>query len=305
MKPNRCEFMRSLRSLRTVLSLLVTLVFLPDARARAADRISEQPSADPREISGVWWTKTYTPRLLPVHGGEVPLTEAGRQFYEQAKEAFTNRSFRNEFAEAGVVRSWRDYVTALRGSGVTGLHTNVPTAGDGPDLSVTPVSIMLGTLRKCLPPGVPRIMAAPYPFRIVQTRGQVTFQYEMNRVYRIVRMDTGHANPDIWDPSYTGEAVGHWEKDTLVIDTVNFNDQTFLDRSGLPHSEQLHVVERLRKIHGGRQLEALINIDDPVMYTTPWTTRLVYEWRPDIRVQGDWVCDEKHRDLSQVKGIPK
>jgi hypothetical protein len=158
-------------------------------------------------------------------------------------------------------------------------------------------------LHKCILPGVPRIMAAPYPFRIFQTPGQVTFLYEMNRGYRAVRMDAQHANPEAWDPTYSGESVARWEGNTLVIDTTNFNDRTTVDRSGLPHSDQLHVVERLRKINGGRQLEALITMEDPVTFSKTWTTRLVYEWRPDIRPVTDWVCDEPHRDLSEVAGI--
>jgi hypothetical protein len=164
-------------------------------------------------------------------------------------------------------------------------------------------SLVQNTLHKCMLPGVPRIMAAPYPFRIFQTPGQVTLVYEMNRTFRVVRMDAQHVNPEVWDPSYMGESVGRWEGNTLVIDTTNFNDRTTIDRSGLPHSDQLHVVERLSKINGGRQLEARITIEDPVTFSKPWTTRLVYEWRPDIRPVTDWVCDEPHRDLSEVAGI--
>ncbi len=291
----------SARRNRTVVVVIAAIVIWSCAPCLVAHARSPATATGPRDISGVWWTKTYTPHLIPVGGGEVPLTDRGRKLYGQAQEAIKNLTFENTFAKAGLVPSWKDYADAIRRGPVTELHTQAEFAGKLDKTS--PTAIVYGTSRKCLPPGVPRIMAAPYPFRIVQTRGQVTFLYEMNRVYRIVRIDAKHINTDYWDPSYTGEAVGRWEGDTLVIDTANFNEETFLDRSGLPHSDQLHVIERLRKVHGGTQLEALISIEDPAMYSRPWTTRLVYEWRPDVTVQGDWVCDEKHRDLAEVRGI--
>ncbi len=268
-------------------------VYLPDVNA---SRLSEA-----RNISGVWWTDTYTPRLLPIGGGEPPLTDEGKAYYEKYKTAFAARTFEDPMKAKGVI-SYAEFVEALRKGPVTELKTHDPDFR--PRVTSDPKNVIDATLRRCVAPGVPRIMAAPYPFRIMQTPSNlVTIAYEMSRVVRQVRLDARHANIDAWAPSYSGESVGWWEGDTLVIDTINFNDLTTLDRSGLPHSDELRVVERLRKINGGKQLEALITISDPVMYTKPWTTRLVYQWRPDVQPVTDWVCNETHRDLSSIKGI--
>jgi hypothetical protein len=147
----------------------------------------------------------------------------------------------------------------------------------------------------CLPPGVPRALGAPYPFEIVQSASQVDFIFEVNRAYRIVLMQEHHEDPAVWDPSYMGDAIGRWEGETLVIDSNNFNASTWLDDSGLPHSDQLHLIERLRSRGAGRRLEDEITIEDPPMFTHPWTVHLIFERQKNITIQTDWVCGEPHR----------
>lgn len=157
----------------------------------------------------------------------------------------------------------------------------------------------------CLPEGMPRAMTSAYPFRIIQSPGQVTFVHEANRAYRMVRMADKHADPDIWDPAYMGEGIGKWQGDALIIDSTNFKaDRIFLDATGLPASDQLHLVESLKLLDGGKRLEETITITDPGVFSRPWTTRRTYQRRDDIQVRTDWVCGEPHRDLSSVKGAP-
>jgi hypothetical protein len=153
----------------------------------------------------------------------------------------------------------------------------------------------------CTPIGVPRAMLTAYPIQILQTPQQTTIFLEQNRDPRIVKMTGKHADPKFWDPSYMGESIGHWEGDTLVIDTTNFNPKTFIDGTGLPHSDKLHVVERLRPVDGGKRLVDEITVDDPVMFTHPWKAQVSFERRPDIRIRTDWICGEPHRDISSVK----
>ena len=154
----------------------------------------------------------------------------------------------------------------------------------------------------CVPQGVPRSLLAPYPFRIFQSASQVVFIHEANRAFRIVRVADKHADPDVWDPSYMGEGIARLEDGALVIDTNNFNAKTWLDDAGLPHSEHLRTVERLRKINNGLELEDVVTIEDPEMFTAPWSARLVFRSRPEVVVTTDWVCGEAHRDISSVKG---
>lgn len=152
---------------------------------------------------------------------------------------------------------------------------------------------------RCLPHGVPRLMASPYPIQIIQTPGLVTFVHEVAHNVRLIYLDDKH--PEDLDPTYLGHSIGHWEGDTLVVDTVGLNDKTQIDEEGIVHSDKLHVVERFRKINGGTQLEDLITIEDPETFTAPWTTRRVYEWRPDVRIM-EYICEENNRNEPDETG---
>lgn len=155
----------------------------------------------------------------------------------------------------------------------------------------------------CLPEGMPRALSSPYPFQIIVAPDQVMFAHEANRAFRLVQLDAKHFDPDVWDPSYMGDGVAHWEKDTLVVDSTNFKaDKIFLDASGAPVTEKLHLVEKIRLIDGNKRLEDVITIDDPGAYTRPWTVRLTFDRREDVELKTDWVCGEPHRDLSTADG---
>jgi hypothetical protein len=145
---------------------------------------------------------------------------------------------------------------------------------------------------ECMPHGVPHVISTPTPFQIIQTPGQVTFIHEASRNVRIVYMDEKHP-PDI-APTFLGHSVGRWEGDTLVVDTIGLRSEPWLDFGGTPGSERLHVVERWRKIDGGKRLEVLVRIEDPKMYTRPWTARRDFLWSPDERIE-EYVCEESLR----------
>jgi hypothetical protein len=159
--------------------------------------------------------------------------------------------------------------------------------------------------RNCVPDGVPRILGSPYPFEILQTKGQVTIFYEINRVLRRVLLDTPQAAQTNLDyvPFYSGYSIGRWEGSTLVIETAGFNDKTFVDNSGVPHSAKLTTVERVRKLDD-RTLEIVVTVTDPVTFTQPWSARFVYDRRPDVRIE-DYVCGDTHRDISHIPGVTR
>jgi len=121
----------------------------------------------------------------------------------------------------------------------------------------------------CRPPGVPRI--GP-PHQIVQTPGQVVFLYSdlAGNFWRIIPTD-GRPHRTDADPSYLGDAIGHWEGDTLVVDTNNFNDDTWLADNGLFHSDALHVIERLTR--KGDTITYEVTVEDPKVLTKPWTMK--------------------------------
>jgi len=156
----------------------------------------------------------------------------------------------------------------------------------------------------CTPDGLPRVLGNPYPFKIIHTPGQTTILYELNYNFRVVEMDTPQMPDDQLEiyPYYYGHSVGHWEGDTLVIESAGFNEKTFLDATGAPHSYLMTTVERYRTIDGGNQLEAVITIEDPLMLTEPVTARYVYNAHPEIELDV-YVCGEPHRDISHVPGV--
>jgi hypothetical protein len=146
----------------------------------------------------------------------------------------------------------------------------------------------------CWPHGVPRVMNSPYPLQIIQTTGETVIVHEVAHNVRHIYMDQPH-QPAL-APSFMGDSVGHWEGDTLVVDTTGLNDRTWIDEIGVIHGQQLHVIERIRKIEGGHAMENLVRIEDPEYFTEPWYARITYAWRPDLRLT-EYVCEENNRNM--------
>jgi len=141
----------------------------------------------------------------------------------------------------------------------------------------------------CSGPGMPRILTMPYPLEIRADASRIAFIHGWYRWFRIVDLGAGTADPPL---SLTmGFPVGHWEASGLVIRTTGLSDTTVMDASGLPHSEQLTVTERLRVLPDGR-LEDRITIDDPEHYTQSWDTVLTFHRDASARVTDD-VCPDR------------
>ena len=136
---------------------------------------------------------------------------------------------------------------------------------------------------QCFPPGVPRIYFHPHPFEIVQTPGRVMIAYEYQQLLRQVFTDDREHRNDL-APMWLGDSTGRWEGDTLVVETVNFNDRTWIDRRGVPHSDQLRVVERIRRSNEN-ELIVDITVEDPIAFTEPWTSRKIFD-------KVDWSLEE-------------
>ena len=156
----------------------------------------------------------------------------------------------------------------------------------------------------CVPDGLPRVLANPYPFEIIYgPPGQITIIYELSHQVRMVAMDKPLPSDEdlLVLPFFNGHSVGHFEGDTLVVESAGFKENTFVDATGAPHTDELRTVERIRKI-GPAQLEDVITIHDPEYYSRDWQARFVYAQRNDVRIE-DYVCGEPHRDLSSVAGV--
>jgi hypothetical protein len=121
---------------------------------------------------------------------------------------------------------------------------------------------------KCNPPGVPRIMYMQYPFQIVQEPAHLAILYEYVHALRNVYLD-GTSHPPGHIDFWMGDSRAHWDGDTLVVDVAHFNDETWFDKAGNFHSDELHIVERYTLI-GPDTINYEATIEDPKVFTRPW-----------------------------------
>jgi hypothetical protein len=149
----------------------------------------------------------------------------------------------------------------------------------------------------CLPMAVTR--TTPYPFRFVQnyTHKKPTHLFILQeatvRTYRQVFMD-GRSHPSALDPTWLGHSIGRYENDTLVIDTVGFNDKFWFDRRGTPHTEQLHTIERWTRIDMGHMVNE-VTIDDPGAYSRPFTVTFPATLSSPGDEIMEYVCQENNQ----------
>jgi hypothetical protein len=151
-------------------------------------------------------------------------------------------------------------------------------------------------LLDCLPPGVPRILLIPFPMQIVQIPGEVIMLFEYDHYVRHIY--TGRReHPKDLQPTWMGDSIGRWEGTTLVVDTVGLTEKSWLDQVGHPHSHQLHVVERIRRIDHDT-LEDDLTFDDPKAYTRPWTGKRVFKLRPGWHLM-EYICEDHMEEPSR------
>jgi len=151
----------------------------------------------------------------------------------------------------------------------------------------------------CLPSGIPEKEAVTSPWKIVQTPGLIIVLYESRTIYRQIFMD-GRALPKDPNPTWQGYSVGHWDGDTLVVETSGSNGKAWLDTNGHPVTDALKVTERYhRKDFGHMDLQ--ITIDDPKAYTMPWTITENPVLQPDDELI-EYICEENNRDVGHFVG---
>ena len=144
-------------------------------------------------------------------------------------------------------------------------------------------------ITKCFLPGVPRITYMPYPFHIFQTAGTTLILYEYDHAVRTIYTNRPHppGHIDFW----LGVSRGRWEGDTLVVDAVDFNDQTWFDAAGNFHSDALHVIERYTRT-GPDHIAYEVTIEDPKVFTRPWKMSMTLYRRQEKNVQLlDYECN--------------
>ncbi len=153
----------------------------------------------------------------------------------------------------------------------------------------------------CLPHGVPVFMYSVMPIEVIQIPGRVIMHLEDDSLLREIYVD-GQQHPKSPDLTYNGHSIGKWEGDTLVVDTVGLKATTWLDHVGHPHSDALHVVERIRRVDHNT-LQDDFTIDDPKAYTKTWTAQQVYDLKADWQVVEN-VCEENNKYRARVPTAP-
>ena len=152
----------------------------------------------------------------------------------------------------------------------------------------------------CVPPGMPGIMNQPYPMELLFTPGKVTIVIEAYSQTRRIFLD-GRKHPDDPDLTYNGHSVGHWDGDTLVVDSVGFTPDTALGPSqGYRHSDRMHIVERFR-LTAPDTMEVVTTVDDPKALTKPFSSTKVLKRHRDWDI-AEYICEQNNRNLATDKG---
>jgi len=147
----------------------------------------------------------------------------------------------------------------------------------------------------CRPGGMPRIMTTPYPMEFVIQKDRVVVLLEISsQVRRIYTDGRKHPTGDDLDPTYMGHSIGHWEGDTLVVDTVGMRGDTVFDVTAAMHSDQVHEIERIRRI-SPTQIQDIMTIEDPVAFTKPWVVTRLYDLKPTWQIT-EYVCEDNNRN---------
>jgi len=263
------------------------------ASAIAADNIGP-PNFAPNRVTG-WVPVTYGDLYHSPPSGPGPVTDdPAHPFVSNREFAQTGRQPTFHIADLSnpILQSWTRDELKKRNEHI---------------LSGKPGYSVQGS---CIPLGVPAFLIHPVqPVYFIQTRKMVLLINQEDQENRRIYLNVPHSSNV--KPSWYGESVGHYEGDTLVVDTIGLNPKTFMDNFRTPHTEKLHVVERFRITNGGKELEATIHVEDEGAFTTPWNA--IQRWRrvePGEPIYGplyERFCPDSHTNFfnQDIDPIPQ
>ena len=156
---------------------------------------------------------------------------------------------------------------------------------------------------RCKPSPAARALGTAYGIELLNRPGSdriLLFQTGGAHTFRVIFMD-GRSHPTNVQPTYFGHSIGWWDGDTLVVDTVGFNEAAWIERWGMPHTSQLRTIERLTRIDFNT-LKYEITIDDPGAYTAPWTTGYTKRWNAQSELF-EYVCQENNYGPQMMVGV--
>jgi hypothetical protein len=243
----------------------------PDGKPNLSARAPRAADGRP-DLSGLWQTESAPPEILERY---IPAAANG------AGDAVPSQYFLNIFAD------FKPEEAPIRPAAAELFQQRAQTFSN-----VSPLS-------HCLPEGMPLVEMSPAPYKIIQAPGVTFMLYERDTTFRQVYTDRRKL-PDDPQPTWLGYSVGKWDGDSLVVDSIGFNDRSWLDARGHTHSEALHLTERFHRLDFGH-MEVLLTIDDPKTYTRPFTIKLKQRLLPDTDLLEDF-CAENEKDLRHIDG---
>jgi hypothetical protein len=253
--------------------------------APAAPATAENPATVPNFLGP--WQNGNNFMLIPVPSSPKPIGDlAGYVHHERGVDANGN-----DFSTNAYIGDYNSPLLTEWSKAILKKEAELSIKGTDP---FWPASF-------CYPFG-PTALLQPEPVAFLQTTDKIVIEYQRDHQVRHVYMNVPHSkNPK---PSWYGESVGHYEGDTLVIDTIGFNAKSFVDRWGTPYSEQLHLIERYRMSPDGGTMQGEVTYDDPKAYTSQWKALIRYRRGRDLPVEV--ACAESPVDptTGQMNPIP-
>lgn len=248
-----------MRGSKTLAISTILVLFFGSAAGQDTSRLVDGH----RDISGVWLRTGGMPRM------EAPMQPWAQEVFERTAAEMRARD--------GSDLRPRDPDVALR-----------EVSGDEP---------FIGNRLLCLPEGPVDMLIPPYDIQLIHQLDKVYMLTEWGNKVRIIYLDEQH--PPNLKPSWNGHSVGHWEGETLVVDTVGLDERAPLlsMRGAVPRSDALHIVERITVSEDGDTITAEVMIEDPKVFTQPWSMNLTWLRRPDPHVY-EFVCADAPLDLA-------
>jgi hypothetical protein len=228
------------------------------------------------DLSGVWYAQPATlAEMKRLYGG---LAEAANKVTALSMELDTISKY-----AINILVDFKPEESPMRPEAADIMRRRVPS--DFPNTS-------------CLPLGIPLAGLVSEPNKMAQSPGLIIILYESDGTHRQIYTDGRKLPTEFAQPSWLGYSVGRWERDTLVVETAGFNDKTWFDMMGHPHSEALRIVERYHRRDFGH-MDVEMTFDDPPMYTRPFTIKFTQVLQADADIF-EYFCDENEKDRSHI-----
>jgi len=247
--------------------LIFSVVVRPQTTKQASTAAAESPDGSPPDLSGVW---------VSAAGTGIPIRE-GKQKEPVALE--DNEADDEVFRHSPLpLQPWAEEKFKYN------MSDQGPYASGRSELKPY--------ITQCSPLGpTDDWQLRAFPFEIIQSPKRVLIMFERDHEIRQIWTD-GREHPKDFGHNWMGHSIGHWEADTLVADTVGLNDLAWLDNAGHVHSDELHLVERLRRVEPGK-LRLDITFDDPKAFTQPWTAFRYFYLKPNWELEEDILCEDR------------